>query len=243
MSQIPVAVNQVQGIRARKRPKGHCAPNTNRRLKGINPGVERYSHFGPTTLSVGLEYRTCVPPTEILGACNPAEPQNPSVVPVPPAATETVPWQQPGYRGVQFPKTVIAAISTFGATNVRTVWVQRALAGYNTTTNFPVTAIALTAGATPQPSIVLSFQAPDNYVGNELFVSCQDQRLLYACQWTATVQGVVKAGPFSIISGSAQLNLQAKKDETIAISIIPALNDVFAVGIEVLLTGWYYPLA
>ncbi len=151
---------------------------------------------------------------------------------------DVAPWIDPGFRGTQYPRTARVVLSTFGATNTRTVQLQRAMAGYIGTTNAVIaTAVPVATG----PVSVISFQCPDNYKGEEIVVSCQDHQILYLAQWTVSKNGRIELGPFYLYGGRARMNVQAKRDDTIAVNIIMPTGDSFAVPCEVTVNGYIYP--
>lgn len=88
---------------------------------------------------------------------------------------------------------------------------------------------------------MLSFQAQDDWTGDELTVCCQDQEILYLSQWSASVNGKLVCGPVALLGGKAKLNIQAKYGETVSIDVTLAAADAFAVGLVVGIDGWLHP--
>lgn len=250
-------LNQVQSIQGRilaPRP-GSVPKNKGRKLCPVKPGLRTVVAYGPTTAGVGSCWKPqCGEPKQVV-LVNPTECVPPPKADIqavqtiavgvseglrraPLLVSDVAPWNEPGFRGVRFPRSATVVLSTFGTSSVVTTQVRRAMAGYLLITGVTVTAIAITAGS---PNVVLAFQAPDAYHGEELVIACQDQEILFNSQWTVTVNGLIQAGPFSVVGGRAPLNLQTKRGDTVAVNVIPVSTDVFAVGMVVLVNGWTYP--
>lgn len=255
----PINLKQVQAIQLDAAPGGIAPlPRRWKTLRRVRAGTDNSRHYGPTARKigpVGAEPTSCGPLAEVVARhpdfCEVRRPKTnrESVEAVaagvaeglrraPLLSTSPAPWTAPNFRGTRFPQTAVIALSTFATTNVRTAQVQAAMAGYLGTTNYPVTAILATAGS---PVEVISFRCPDSYVSDGFVVACQDHEFLYQAKWTATVNGKLVAGPFALVGGKAPLNVQAKRDETVAINCIPATGDSFSLGLEVLVNGWTYP--
>ncbi len=256
--EFPISLRQVQaiqGARAGGTPQVRPAPW--RKLRRVHAGTAIAVAFGATGSVIGSAKgvpTSCGPVVEVvaeqINRCPPLTPFDPNSIETiaagvseglrraPLVSTSNAPWVEPDFRGVRYPQTNVLCLSTFTAGDVRAVQVRRAMAGYLGLTAYPVPEVVATAGT---PATVLSFRAPDSYVGDSFEVCCQDHEILYLAKWTATINGKVQAGPFALVEGKAKLNLQAKRDETLAINVILASGDSFAVGLEVILNGWTFP--
>jgi hypothetical protein len=255
MALVPVTIQQVQQIQFDRVPSMRgCAPGTRRRLRAVYPNTGRWGKFGPTTLAVSPAYAPCNPAIEVVnpGPCPPLPPLDPVAVATAAAGTaqglkkaaiitvRPAPWNDPDYRGVRWPQTTPVVLSTFGTLAVpaaQTVQVQNALGGYLGTTG-----VAIAFAVAGLPATVLSFRPQDAYRADSFTVACQDQQVFTRMLWTVTVNGDVKAGPFSLVGGKAKLALNAHRGDTVAVNAILATGDVFAVGMVVIVDGWLYPV-
>ena len=253
---LPIRLTQIQAIQGLASPmdgrKGQ-GPDW-RRMRKVPLGLRPQVHFGPSAITIDSDYRAlCGPMDEVVLAperCQPRPKVDRTGVEeiaagvaeglrrAPLSVSEPAPWVDPGFRGTPFPQDDTVALNTFGNTAVQTVQVQQAIAGYLGTTNYTVATVNATAG-TPAP--MLAFRVPDNYVGRELLVACQDQEILYLSRWTVTVNGKLAWGPGRLVDGRAGLNVQATRGQTVAVNIILATGDVFAVGVVRQVNGFIYP--
>lgn len=260
MTAIPVSLDQVQAIQGASGGPiavAECPVPTGKgtRLRPVRLWYSGNCGFGPTTRSVKRGFvpecqgeqnvvaltAECPPPSapsdeDEVNAISRGVQRGLKHAPL--VVVEPAPWVEPSYRGVRYPISEVVCLSTFGSTDPRSISVQNALASYLTTTNYPITYVTVVAG---QASVIFYWQAYDSWTGDELVVECQDQEILYLTQWTVSVNGSLKCGPFSLIGGRFPVNLQVRKNETVAVSAILAPNDAFAVGIGILLNGWLHP--
>ena len=248
-----ITLNQVQAIQGASAPRrlGPAPPDW-RKFRRVRAGTLIGIRYGPTSTRTGMPTRGLCGPTVIVVACPPrpkpvvdrdaAETTAAGVAEglrrAPLISNEPVPWIEPGFRSQRYPRTARVVLSTFGAANTRTVQLQRAMAGYIGTTN-AVIATAVPAALTPVA--VISFQCPDSYRGDRVVVACQDHQILYLSQWTVTINGRNASGPFFLIGGEAPINVNARRDDTVALNIIVPTGDSFAVPVEALVEGWIYP--
>lgn len=249
--QVPVDLRQVQAIEGARGPRGKLTKVWHRMVP-VRAGSRLRARFGPTSVRVSravtetecgrspVVHSPCAAPPlpDLERAETIASGVSEGLRRAPLLATTPAPWIAPDFRSKRYPQTTVVALNTFGNTDVRTVQVQKALAGYLGTTNFTVATANLTAGT---PSSVLAFRAPDAYRADELVIACQDLQILYLTRWTVTVNGNIVAGPFALVGGRAPLNLQARRDDAISVNAILATGDAFAVGAEILLNGWIFP--
>lgn len=247
-----ITLDQVQAIQAATGPRRlGPAPIDWKRLKRVRIGTNNSVAYGPTSVS-STETRGLCGPVDLVVSCPALPPPHldrdeaettaagvaEGLRRAPIIVTDEAPWNEPGFRGQMFPQTARVVLSTFGASNTRTVQLQRAMAGYIGTTNAVIATAVPVAGT---PVAVISFQVTDTYKGCEVVVECQDHQILYLSRWTVTKNGRNEVNPFFLYGGRARCNIQAKRGDTIALNIIAATGDSFAVPCEVTVNGWTYP--
>jgi hypothetical protein len=248
---VLITLDQVQAIQGISGPRSVVTAPDWRRFRRVRAGTNIGVAFGPTSARSTATRGLCGPVAEVITCpskppvktCredveNTAAGVSEGLRRAPLISVVNVPWQAPGFRDQRFPQTGRVVLSTFGASNTRTVQLQVALASYLGTTNAPIATAAPVANT---PVSVFSFQVTDAYRGDEVVVSCQDHQVLYLSKWSVSVNGKVASSPFFLIGGRAPLNVQARRGDTISINIIVATGDSFVVPVEVLVNGWIYP--
>lgn len=248
----PISLDQIQEITdATRGPRTPCLPGPRRRLIPVQIGYcVQPPCFGPSAAAVPSGWRSCEPAKSVVEArpCEPPpEVDQESVETVaqgvaqglrsaPSIVVRPAPWVEPDYRGVRFPQTATVVLTTLAAASVQVTAVAAALRG-----PFSGATVGTAVATAGSPVAVLTFQATDSYRADELVVACQDQEVLYGVQWTVTVNGDLRAGPFSVIGGRAPLALNARRGDSVAVNAILPSGATLCVGVLVLVNGWQYP--